>query len=618
MSDDGSPGLRQRLRYRFDNLLARGTWAVLLWLGVVTFLTVLLGGLLLAVFGVSYTSDEDSSWLEDLWQTLMRVIDPGTLVGDVGWGRRILALAVTIFGILVAGTLIGVIAAGVEDRVDRMRRGRSVVIERDHVVVLGAADHLPFVIRELVHAPAPDRPPVIVVLADADPADIHAARRGIVDDLQGVRLVVRSGDPTRPSDLELVRLDVARSVIVLGDAADPVRPVRTALAVAATGGGVLPATTVVEVDDAETATRLVESLGHRVQPVVSRDAVARIAAFALRQPGLIAVVDELIDAPKVGIRISAPGAAAGLTFGSLVAGLQTSRPLGRIAADGAIELTPSFDATLGDGDRLVSVGADDDLGRSDRPVSPWSGHDPAVDTIGDTAHVVVAGWSRVGALMLTEWISTADPTSTLTLIAPADSEAARFADRRADDRIRVVATADEAVDRLGDGSLGVVVLLAGAGAGPAPRSSANDVDTDTLLTAGGIAHRLAALPARPRLVVELLDPDSAELASLTGTDDFVISDALASKFVVQLAIEPLRRDVLLSLYDRTRPDLVIVDGGALGLAGTVTMGAVVDRACEHGMLAIGWRDGSTGELVLAPPLSASVDWSDSHRLVVVR
>ena len=67
MSDERSPGLRQRLRYRFDNLLARGTWAVLVWLGLVTLLTILLSGVLLTLFGVSYTSNEDSSWLEDVW-----------------------------------------------------------------------------------------------------------------------------------------------------------------------------------------------------------------------------------------------------------------------------------------------------------------------------------------------------------------------------------------------------------------------------------------------------------------------------------------------------------------------------------------------------------------------
>lgn len=110
--------LRRRLRYRIDNVLSRGTWAVLLWLGAATVLTVLFSSLLLAIFNVQLGGSQDGSWLEDFWQSTMRILDPGTMSGDVGWGRRLLALFVTLFGVLIAGTLIGIIAAGVENRVE--------------------------------------------------------------------------------------------------------------------------------------------------------------------------------------------------------------------------------------------------------------------------------------------------------------------------------------------------------------------------------------------------------------------------------------------------------------------------------------------------------------------
>lgn len=143
-SFDDAPGLRSRVRYRFDNLLARGTWAVLLWLGVVTLAAVLVSSGLLAAFGVDFAGSQETSWLEDFWQSLLRVFDPGTMAADVGWGRRILALLVTIFGILIAGTLIGLIANGVEQRVEEMRRGRSTVVETGHAVILGGRRGCPW------------------------------------------------------------------------------------------------------------------------------------------------------------------------------------------------------------------------------------------------------------------------------------------------------------------------------------------------------------------------------------------------------------------------------------------------------------------------------------------
>ncbi len=59
--------LRQRIRYRFDNVLARGTTAALAWLGVVTFGAVLFSALLLTLFGVTFTGSENGELIEDFW-----------------------------------------------------------------------------------------------------------------------------------------------------------------------------------------------------------------------------------------------------------------------------------------------------------------------------------------------------------------------------------------------------------------------------------------------------------------------------------------------------------------------------------------------------------------------
>ena len=614
--DDRSSGLRQRLRYRLDNLLARGTWAVLVWLGAVTALTVLVSAAVLALFGVSYQSDDDSRWSEDAWQSLLRVMDPGTMAGDVGWGRRLLALAITVFGILVAGTLIGVIAAGVEDRVDRMRRGRSAVIERDHVVVLGGGERLPFIVRELVLAADADRPPVIVVLTEADPADVHAAMRGVVDDLRGVRFVVRSGDPMRRADLALVRLDRARSVLVVGV---PDNGVRVALAVVAESGGTLRIPMVVDVSDRTTALRLTAALGPNLHPMVTPDAVARIAAFSLRQGGLSTLVEELIDAPGVGIRITAPGAVAGDRFGDLVASLDRARPIGRIDVAGVIELMPPADARMGADDCLVMIATD---GRLDRVAEPRAvapaGRAPTDDAVqpGDQVdQVVVVGWSAVGERMLDEWRVSATSGSTLTLIDRADGAPAATARAWNDDRVTVLPAGTDAVDVALTTGAAALVVLANAADGP---DDIADVDASTLLEVATMRRRLEGIPARPRLVVELADADSGELLALDGPDDVTVSDAIASAFAAQLVIDPRRRDVLLALYDRRPPDLSLVDGARLGLAGRLTMAELIGRAYDSNMLAIGWRDDASGDLVLAPALATTVDWTDRHRLVVIR
>ena len=65
----------------------------------------------------------------DLLQTMLRILDPGTFSGDAGWGLRLVTFIVTIFGITVAAVLIGLIATGIESKVEDLRRGRSPVVE---------------------------------------------------------------------------------------------------------------------------------------------------------------------------------------------------------------------------------------------------------------------------------------------------------------------------------------------------------------------------------------------------------------------------------------------------------------------------------------------------------
>ena len=55
----------------------------------------------------------------------MRTLDSGTMGGDTGTGFRIVMLFVTLGGIFVVSALIGVLNNGIEDQMERLRKGRS-------------------------------------------------------------------------------------------------------------------------------------------------------------------------------------------------------------------------------------------------------------------------------------------------------------------------------------------------------------------------------------------------------------------------------------------------------------------------------------------------------------
>ena len=126
------PTLRERLSYYFDNVMSKGTLALIVGLFLTSLTIVLiaaavvrLGGLLTAPEG----STQPMSFGEAAWESLMRTLDSGTMGGDVGWAFRGIMLFVTLGGIFVVSTLIGVLSNGIEDQMSRLRKGRSRVLE---------------------------------------------------------------------------------------------------------------------------------------------------------------------------------------------------------------------------------------------------------------------------------------------------------------------------------------------------------------------------------------------------------------------------------------------------------------------------------------------------------
>lgn len=91
--------LRKKLRYKFDNLMAKGPAALIGWLGLLSILLVITAALILTVTGFQQDDSDSLSFVEAAWGSLMRTLDPGTMGGDTGWGFRIVMLGVTLGGI---------------------------------------------------------------------------------------------------------------------------------------------------------------------------------------------------------------------------------------------------------------------------------------------------------------------------------------------------------------------------------------------------------------------------------------------------------------------------------------------------------------------------------------
>jgi len=340
--------LRQRARYAFDRLMSRGASVLVGWLGLATvFLVVLFS---IAVRLGSFAPKEDNGQrpgiIFQFFASLLHAIDPGEIGNEalngsgVHWAFLLLMLGVTLSGLLIVSALIGVIATGLEERLRDLRKGRSLVIETGHTLVLGWSSSAFAILNELAIANESETKSSIVVLADRDKVEIEDAIRERVD-LRKTRAVVRRGAPTDPDDLAIVNPAAARSVIVTADEeGEPdAEVVKTmlALAHARQGDGTCPIVAVISDPDNLEAARLAG--GERTVFIDKRATVARFLVQASRQAGMSVVYSELLDFAGDEIYLREDPSLAGGTYRDALFAYDNAAVMGLLSS-GAVTLNP--------------------------------------------------------------------------------------------------------------------------------------------------------------------------------------------------------------------------------------------------------------------------------------
>ena len=127
---------KDRLKYAVDKPFSKGSGALIFWLAVLSVVIISLVALAAVLFQVTPEGEAPLGFVEAFWRGLMRTLDAGTMGGDAGWGFRLVMFIVTLGGVFIIATLIGVLTSGVESKLDELRKGRSMVLERHHTVIL--------------------------------------------------------------------------------------------------------------------------------------------------------------------------------------------------------------------------------------------------------------------------------------------------------------------------------------------------------------------------------------------------------------------------------------------------------------------------------------------------
>ena len=624
--------LGKRIRYAIDNSFGKSGVFALYMLIAVAIATSLIVVIKYALYLIPFllpagTAPLDPPTFETFWGSFASVVGKGT---EATWADRIIGVLYWIVTVCAGGTITGFIVGLINAALTEIKKGRSPIIAHNHTLILGWSNRIFPILKELEEAGRNQRrKPTVVIFANKTREWMEQQIKNNAGALKRLDVVTRMGDLNSLTELKRTNLGSSKSIIILDEtSSSDAGSVNTVFAVKALSTNPTQKL-IVEIDDKNVAQSLATATKGLVIPVRSHDIIARVTAQASRQPGLAAVILDLLDFGGDEIYFQNVPALAGKTYQEAVNSFNEASVIGIAHANGTVSLNPPAKTKLKETCRIIAVAEDDDKVVYTGPTDLVAKAKPIVSKIParKPEHMLVIGWSSMGRTILQELAPFMVKGSTVHIIAKKD-----FVKKSETENLNFGALKTTFAYTSGD----INDMTAAASAkhydqilvlGYRKGVTVADADALTMLSMlqlNQLFEQDGNGVEPTRLVAEIIDSSKAEIARVAAVDDLVVSDKLAALLMTQIAENVELAPVFTDLFD--------ADGASINLkpieyfaklGKEITYGELVAAAAAHGDSAIGVRiaanstkDGSTG-VELNPSKHATFKPAAGDGLVVI-
>ena len=570
---------KERLRYRFDNFMARGGSSIFLGL-VIAFLGAWLfvGALRIGVFwisGAEAAERHEGGVLNQLYQVFNHLSDPGTMAYDIDSSPMYKATAIlaAMLGVVIFSALIAFITTALDQKLNELRKGHSKVVEEDHTLILGWNERVVEILRELLLANESEDNPCVVILSNRPKEEMDDYLQVHLPDTQNTRIVTRSGAESSLINLDIVSVDNCKSIISLARcnpaASDSEKTssdnlvIKTILAAVAILGDDSEVPIVAEVFH-ERNRDIVEGISDNIVTVDADDILSKILVQTSRSVGLSVVYSEILsfDGCEMYFHEDDWG---DINFGDLALFFPDGIPMGIKRADDSLLINPAVDEPMQDGDAILILAEDDSTidyqkgeavataqnfplagGRLDQTVERELiiGWTPKVETIiGEYADYVLEG-SKIDILLR--------PPTDGSNGAPSAEEVRGYINLLNQELSETVEISLIEADPLSSDELSAIgpfqydnILILSQGSGDED-DERMDSETIVILLLLRNIFREESEGREPRfkheinghntkLITEVLNSENQELVARAGVNDFIISNRFISMLLAQIS-----------------------------------------------------------------------------------
>lgn len=611
--------------------------ALIVWLGLLSAVLIAAVALVVALTGIAPPGEGGArpGFLHLAWMSLMRTLDPGIMSGDTGnWSFLLMMFAVSLGGVFIVSSLIGILTSGLEAKIEDLRKGRSRVLESGHTVILGWSNHVFPILAGLALANENQKNPCVAILADKDKVEMEDEIRSKIgrSKMGKTRVICRSGSPMDLTDLEIPSPQEARSIIVLGpEAGDSDRHVlKTILALfnhPNRKGKIYHV--VAEFQDPKNleVARIIG--GDEVQILLSSEVISRIMVQTCLQSGLSLVYQELFDFGGDEIYFQEEPRLTGKTYGDVVLAYENAAVMGLRNPSGLVLLNPPFETVIQPGDRIIVIAEDDDTARpsSEKPMSPDpSAFSRTTEEGRQPTKVLVLGWNHCGPAVIGGLDDYVPAASEITLVCPDDvwnavgAEVHKELTNATLVRRHAPTTDRSTLDALRIPEFEHIITLSYY-----DTMEAEEADAATLVTLLHLRDIARKISQRFTIVSEMIDVRNRDLAQVTKADDFIVSDRLIALLMTQLSENKDLKAVFDNLFDPAGSEIYLKPAGRYVQPGCpVDFYTVVESAKRWKETAIGYRlvswsnDASTSFGVkINPKKSETVTFAAEDKVIVL-
>lgn len=338
--------LKDRFKYWMDQQMSKGTSSIIRLLTIAVLFVVIFVTVMIVIFNLR------DSVFSAFWDSLATIINawmPSSDDGEVGY--IILNTITAIVGLLFTSILIGVISSGIEEKLSALRKGNTVVLEKDHTVILGYNLGEHGLLKQLILSTG-NRKRVIVICTDYEKPDMEDDLNNNVDIPKNIKVICRNGDITSINDLRICSIEKAKLLII--NALDDNRRIKAILAVSALKKEYpeCEARIVACVTDEKHMLPRNKTSKNNIILMKTDDIMAKIIAHTATEPGLSIPFKELLNFENNEIYFEKIDELTGRSVMEIAASLDKAILTG-IRRDGKITMNPAKDLTILEGDDLI-------------------------------------------------------------------------------------------------------------------------------------------------------------------------------------------------------------------------------------------------------------------------